>query len=325
MNKGYVNRSQLAPYIQDFISTKRAVGFKYVAEEKTLANFDNFCIMNNLDDGELIQKLVSLWSVQKPGEDLNSRNARVSCIRQFALFLAALGVNAYIPKTLYSGEKHVPHIPSEEELAEFFSVVDQYSPKNNGQCYQRLRLIYPILFRLLYCCGLRLSEACYLGCEQFDLSSGRITLLHSKGDKDRIVYTSDDFLALCRKYDKTVRCFIKSREWFFPGYNIYQPIQKTSVDKKFQEFWVKTSFAGNVEKRPTPHCLRHAFCCHRMRKWLEEGKDLEVMMPYLSKYMGHASIEGTHYYYHQIKSIFPTILKRDSTSQKIIPEVKSYE
>ncbi|MDU1508106.1 MAG: hypothetical protein E6896_08060 [Clostridium butyricum] len=54
---------------------------------------------------------------------------------------------------------------------------------------------------------------------------------------------------------------------------------------------------------------------------MSEGIDLNVMMPYLSQYLGHSSPEETYYYFHQVQEIFETIKKKDSISTMVIPEV----
>ncbi|ETI88120.1 MAG: hypothetical protein Q607_CBUC00211G0002 [Clostridium butyricum DORA_1] len=58
-----------------------------------------------------------------------------------------------------------------------------------------------------------------------------------------------------------------------------------------------------------------------MNLWMSEGIDLNVMMPYLSQYLGHSSPEETYYYFHQVQEIFETIKKKDSISTMVIPEV----
>ena len=37
----------------------------------------------------------------------------------------------------------------------------------------------------------------------------------------------------------------------------------------------------------------------RINRWALEGKDTDEMMPYLSRQLGHSTIEETYYYYHQ--------------------------
>jgi integrase len=102
-------------------------------------------------------------------------------------------------------------------------------------------------------------------------------------------------------------------------------MNKTSVDKKFNEFWACTPFALNCDKKPTVHSLRHTFVVKRMNLWMEHGLNLNVMMPYLSKYLGHKGRDETFYYYHQTESAFRIIRQKDNTSRTVIPEVNADE
>lgn len=54
---------------------------------------------------------------------------------------------------------------------------------------------------------------------------------------------------------------------------------------------------------------------------MENNEDLKALMPYLSKYLGHTSVDDTFYYYHQISQAFKIIKSRDGMSEMIIPEV----
>lgn len=62
-----------------------------------------------------------------------------------------------------------------------------------------------------------------------------------------------------------------------------------------------------------------------MNIWAEEGLDLQVMMPYLSRYLGHKSINETFYYYYLISDAYKTVAKKDTVAGAVIPEVVSYE
>ena len=63
----------------------------------------------------------------------------------------------------------------------------------------------------------------------------------------------------------------------------------------------------------------------RMNQWMEEGVRLESMMPYLSKYLGHSSVNDTFYYYHQVESAFRIVREKDIAFQNVIPEVHNDE
>jgi integrase/recombinase XerD len=56
--------------------------------------------------------------------------------------------------------------------------------------------------------------------------------------------------------------------------------------------------------------------------WVQEGKDLNAWLPYLSMYLGHTHLKETDYYLHFVPESFP--LFREKTREKceqLIPEV----
>ena len=159
--------------------------------------------------------------------------------------------------------------------------------------------------------------------ENIDLHNGIITICQSKGRKDRIVYLSNDLRVLCLDYRRWLDIQLgMPSKWFFPGKYPERPIPKTSVDRKFNEFWNNTLMAENCDKKPTVHCLRHAFVIKRINLWMETDVPLHVMMPYLSSYLGHSGPMETYYYFHQVRDAFQTVRRKDKISMRVIPEVQ---
>jgi integrase len=323
MNKNYVYSSSLAPYIQGLICQKRADGFLYEYEAYILKIFDDFCLNNGFCDSVIKRELVMEWAVQRPTEGINYRNQRVSFVRQLSLYMNSLGINSYIPRQTASKVTTVPHILSGDELKSFYQVVDTYLP--DKEVWHRFSMEYQIIFRLYYCCGLRLAEVCNLKVKDVNLEVGILKIIQSKGNKDRLVYMAGDVTEMCRIYHKKIVSVFHDCKWFFPGRVTDQPIRKISMDKKFKQFWELTPFANSCDKAPTIHALRHTFVVNRMNQWMINGISLNIMMPYLSRYLGHTSIEGTFYYYHQIDMAFQVVRQKDSLSGKVIPEVTPYE
>ena len=315
--------SSLGSYITGLIEQKQASGYIYEYEAYILGDFDRLCLERYPKAKTITRDLVMEWAIQRPTEGKNYRNQRVSFVRQLALYIRSLGKDTYIPGHFASETIAVPHILSRDELRSFFASVDSNMPPQHA--FRRLVPGYQVLFRLFYCCGLRLSEGCYLRRSCVDLDAGSIQVLQSKGNKDRIVLLADDVLALCRRYDSLMQEIAPDREWFFPGRCVDQAIRKTSIDKKFGEFWNSTPFAGAVDKKPTVQSLRHTFVVHKMNEWMEADVDTRVMMPYLSRYLGHSSIVETQYYFHTIEQAFPIVRRHDVVSQSIIPKVVHYE
>jgi integrase/recombinase XerD len=321
--KMYEYHSKLAPYISGLIRQKRADGYSYEFEAYMLERFDRFCIENGYDNGCLTRDLVMAWAEQRSTESKNYRNQRVSFVRQLAMYMISLNMEAYIPRAFESNAISIPHILSHDEIHAFYKAVDSFLPFQTK--FQRLSLSYSVLFRLFYCCGLRLSEGCYLKRSAVNLENSCLSIYQSKGHKDRVVFMSGDMLQMCKSYDRLMQKLVPDREWFFPGRNDSKPFSKTGIDKKFSYFWDLTAYSGKVDKKPTVHSLRHTFVVTKMNDWMNEGKDFEAMMPYLSRYLGHTSVDETQYYYHQVVSAFEIVRKHDSVSDRVIPEVIPYE
>jgi len=78
-----------------------------------------------------------------------------------------------------------------------------------GQNEVRLASEYRMIFRLYCCCGLRNSEAAGIASENVNLEDGILTILNSKGSKDRLVYLPDVLLTSCQKYYKYLKITLK--------------------------------------------------------------------------------------------------------------------
>ena len=324
--KDYHFRSCFGPYIEEFIQEKKAAGFIYESEEWKLKHFDAFCADESVHEPVLTRELALKWGSLRAGEALSTGSARLSTLRQFALFLTSIGINAYVPSRFYKAEKTVAHILSDEEIIAFFTVLDDYVPALNAAPFLRLADEYKVIFRLIYCCGLRISEARTLKWENVDLDERKIRILQSKGHKDRLVYLAEDLEDLLRSYGRMLKtryhCY---SEWVFPARESDKCLSNVTLGSRFRQCWSKTSFSEQCDKVPTVHSLRHSFVVKRMNTWMKEGVSLKEMLPFLSKYLCHASPKDTFYYYHQVDKAFGIIREKDTTSTRVIPEVLPYD
>ena len=319
----YNYKSIFGIYIEGLILQKKSCGFIYDYESYMLKRFDDFCINRNYTNSVITREIVMDWAIQTDSESINHRNQRVSFLRQLTLYMNSLGNNSYIPRRQSSQAITIPHIPDANELQELFDVIDNYQPKLKG--WHVYTMIYQVLFRLYYCCGLRLAEGCNLKNTDVNLEKGILTIKQSKGKKDRLVYMADDLTALCKDYDVSISRIHADRAYFFPGRKPGKPLCKTGIDAKFKMFWEMTACSKNCEKAPTVHALRHAFVVDRINQWMSEGISLDIMMPYLCRYLGHSGIKDTMYYYHQVRTAFQIVRERDTVSSQVIPEVIMHE
>lgn len=322
MHKVYEYTSCFSERIIQYISVRRNAGYMFDNPAYWLYRFDQYCAKNKIQTTAVTKELYQKWSAIETSETKVTQANRLQALRGFSVYLNTIGIVSYIPHVLPKAEKNVPYLMEDSDIHAFFEQVDRRNPLSPVNAFNRMASEYKVLFRLIYCCGLRNNEACSLKNENVDTTNGTITVIHSKGDKDRVVYLSEDMRVLCERYWKWmafVLCI--ESEWFFPGKYPEQHIPKTSVDRKFNEFWNATEISKHTDKKPTVHCLRHAFVIKRMNQWMKADIDLKVMMPYLSRYLGHKGPIETYYYYHQVQDAFETIRRKDLISSKVIPEV----
>lgn len=323
---GYEYQSCFAPYIKQFLQEKRSVGFTYETEEWKLKHFDHFCVKESVAEPYLSRELVKKWGTLRERETLSTCSARISIIRQFALFMISLGKEAYIPLDFYKCEKRLVHILPDNEISAFFHEIDSYSPETKAPSFLRLSTEYKVVFRLIYCCGLRISEARKLKWNDADLEAGTLKIMQSKGHKDRLIYMSDDLAVLMKEYKTILNAHYGCvSEWVFPAREPGSCLGSVTINAAFRRAWNATPYAEGCDKTPTVHCLRHSFVVKRMNLWMEEGISLKEMLPFLSRYLGHQSTDDTFYYYHQVSEAFRIIRERDKTSGFVIPEVADHE
>lgn len=322
MAREFIFESCLSPYLKGLMDEKRACGRTYDSEGLILKRFDRYCIEKNLTDTTLTREFLDDWMTRRESEGEMFHAKRISVVVQLLKYMASLGMNVYLPSNYCHFPVHLTHILDPDEIREFFYVLDHYSPKHPTSSSFRLMLEYRVLFRFIYCLGLRNSEAAGAAMNNIDLESGTLTILHSKGFKDRIVYLPEDLTELLRQYyEELSRLLGFEPVWLFPSSNPEKPLRNTSVDSRFNDIWSRTKYANKCSKKPTVHSLRFTFVVNRINQWVKDGEDINVMMPYLSRHLGHKTVKETFYYYYYVKEANEIVHKKDRLGNMVIPEV----
>ncbi|MGC6422801.1 MAG: site-specific tyrosine recombinase/integron integrase [Flavobacteriaceae bacterium] len=137
------------------------------------------------------------------------------------------------------------------------------------------------VLKILYGCGLLVSEVITLKIVDIDSSAMRILVRNAKGKKDRVVPLPKSLLVDLRAYYKAFR----PKNYLFEGQNGGQ----YSV-KSIQQLTKKYAREALIMKEVTPHKLRHSYATHQ----LENG----VNIRHIQELQGHNSIKTTEIYTH---------------------------
>jgi len=137
---------------------------------------------------------------------------------------------------------------------------------------------HKLIIKLLYGCGLRVSEVVNLKKEDINFNEGLIHIKIAKGKKDRFIKIPDSIVEELINYYKLNESeilFSSNRGGKLTTATI-QAILKNSAKK------------AKLKKRVYPHLLRHSFTTHL----LEQGTDLRI----IQKLLGHSDIKTTQIY-----------------------------
>jgi integrase len=180
---------------------------------------------------------------------------------------------------------------SDEEIRRLFRVIDTQPLSENSN----RALVDPVLFRMFYGTGLRLSEALGLELRDFDPARATLEIRDGKNHENRLVPVTGRLAATVDSYIAAAHpCPEPGHKLFHTG-DPSRPADKSTVYSRFRRYLADAGiphFPGG----PHIHSLRHGFAVANLRRWAADGADLVVMLPYLSAYMGHADLRGTQYY-----------------------------
>ena len=246
--------------IAALVAQKRAVGFKYVAEERVLARFAAFSRAEFGDLQAPSQASVEAWiaAAQRRGVRPATLQCLTAPLRELARWLGRRGIPAYVlpTGTLPRPARYVPHIFTDAELAALFAQTDRC--RYDAQVPFR-HLVMPVLFRMIYACGLRASEARLLRVRDVDIGAGVLTIRDAKGGRDRQIPLSEPLRVRLAEYHIRLAGHPSRGEWFFPG-RAGQPLTLGNIEKNFRRFlWQARISHGGRGHGPRVHDLRHSF------------------------------------------------------------------
>jgi integrase len=309
-------------HLKSHVELKKAIGYKYDTDARHLKRFDRYTMEKYPHAIELTKEIALDWCSKKPYETQANLCSRASVIRQFGKYLDSIGVKTYIiPKGYFpTEEQYVPYIYTIDELKGFFAETEKC--KYCYECPYR-HLIMPVFFRMIYMCGLRVSEARLLKVADVNLEKGVLTINQSKKDNSRMVPMSASLTERCRLYSKMVHPYPNAEDYFFLAFD-GKPMTVGNVYKNFRKFlWRAGISHGGRGRGPRIHDFRHTYAVHCLKKWAEQEKDLTVYLPVLKTYLGHDSFEETAYYLRLTADVFPDItLKLETRYPEMIPQLE---
>ena len=301
-----MREATLPDLVADLVAVRHAGGYRFKVPERVLRQFVDHCEREGYPDGSITKDAVE--------EFLYGRHLRASTVRRNELVLRqlsgharAVGWHAYLPAaaTRVRVRHQVPYVFTDDEVRRLFAVIDA-QPMSS---YTNKAMVDPVLFRVLYGAGLRVSEALNLTLSDANTDRGTLTIRDSKNGQGRTIPITGRLTTTLGGYLVAAHPAAEPGDHVFYSRAPGRPINQSTIYLRFRGYLADAGIPHFVGG-PHPHSLRHGFAVANLRRWARDGADLAVMLPYLACYMGHADLRGTQYYLRLTVDAYPEVLAK---------------
>ena len=308
--------SAFGPQLEAYLAFKEKMGFYGTSRIWYLKQFDAYCTAyeRTVFDRDTVEGWVS-QQLTRSGR----YRSWMSYIRDVGRWLQAHGQrDAYVLSDRWKAAvvpAH-PYLLSTHEIEAFFATAATL----NAASPWRWQAV--AFFALMHSCGLRTGETRLLRPEHMHLRDRNLDIVASKGNRSRrlpITGEVSEILADCNRVTRAR--FGPTRGTFFVSAAGNQ-VTAATVGKMFNRVWDQAGLPRPVGgQQPRPYDFRHHFAYANVERWMAQGKDVMVMLPYLARYMGHADIESSFYYIHTSPEFLHAYAHLTAASQSLLPEV----
>jgi integrase len=301
-----VPEATLPGLVAELVALRHSGGYRFKVQERVLRQFAGHCAREGYPDGSITKEAVNGFLY---GHHLRSSTIRRNelALRQLAGYARAAGWEAFTPaaSTPVRVRHQPPYVFTDDEIRRLFTAIDSQAISS----FSNKAMVDPVLFRVLYGAGLRISEALSLSLADVDTRAGTLRIRDSKNGESRTVPVTSRLTATLQGYIAAAHPSPEPSDYVFYSVAAGRPISQPTVYLRYRGYLADAGiphFTGG----PHPHSLRHGFAVANLRRWAGRGADLAVMLPCLACYMGHADLRGTQYYLRLTADAYPEVMAR---------------
>lgn len=314
MNRPIFN-SPFSTEMYHYLDDRAAAGFKEASFYCVLRKFDRFCCNQGITEPVFTTEHAALWLKRGINEAVTSHYGRINSSKHFLTYLSRSGYDIFIVRDIrYRPTDFQPHIYTDEECRRYFLAVDACNSSRN----RKNAVQYPVLFRILYCCGTRLNETLGIRKKDIDLDNGIIKLFETKNDCERYIALGNDLNELMKQFADKCFYLLADEDYVFTNANG----KRMSGDTVYEAHRIFLKEAGipyiGGGAGPRVHDWRHHMAVQSFKQMADSGLDMYVALPILSAYLGHKTIFATERYVRLTMQVYPHIEEKFRKSVDLI-------
>ena len=286
-----------------------------------LRNFDSYLCSVGFSSKDLSDQLLSDWICSLSNLANNTIVVYETAVSRFLDFAKAFGITSHMPPVMRRRDEYQPEFFSFEDIELLCRIADNCAT-DNSKNLPWVAVEIPMIIRLLFSCGSRLSETLEIQMRDIDLELGIITMRHTKKEKERLVPMTTEMLNLLKQYCMAMGLIGNPDYYIFPSDCFQRHLTKMNVYHRFCRILKKSGLSSmrnkKHERKRCIHCIRHTFVLYAIKHLRSQGISIDDTFPYLSVYMGHATLYDTQKYMKFSMELFPEETSRfDSYSSDV--------
>jgi integrase/recombinase XerD len=282
---------RLQQAIEQYLTLKRSLGFRYRSESKVLKAFSR--TMGPIGADRVKPKVVRAF-LDGHGVVTRTWICKWTALRVYYRFAMARGLARRSPLPEHAPkvvQTFTPYIYSQDELRRLLQAITPECTKDLSVDTMRTLVL------LLYGAGLRLSEALNLEERDLNLEEQLLCVRCSKFFKTRLVPIGPRLNEELADYQHKHSAVGGSNRLFFRT-DKGTPVRAYTVQAIFRLLCraAEVRRTDGASYQPRLHDLRHSAAVHRLVAWYREGADMQARLIQLSAYLGHVHLASTQKY-----------------------------
>jgi len=315
--------------ITSFLKLRKMIvceqSFKH--DTATLTSLDAFLTDQCYCENDLSEEVIDTWKKTLSGKS-KTQKEKILSVRNFIKYLNGMGGHSFLPDVPKVKSDYIPYIFSDEEILSLIHHADNLEIKSLSISSPYLAVKIPMVLRILYGCGTRLTETLALQRKDIDFNNCTIFLRKTKFSKERLIPVHDSLLVILERYCLTLGIMLSPDAFLFPGRNPERPFTSRQMAFWFEEL-LRITNIDQVDKEPharraSLHCLRHLFVLKSMQQLEAAGHSVDMNDLLLPTYLGHECLLDTDKYMRFSGALVPESLEAfEAFTAGIIPNVEA--
>lgn len=291
--------------VKSYLANRHAFGRRYAGEERILGSLRKYLVATSAAD--LNQRLFDGWRKTFQRLNPNTRRGRERAVNAFCRYRRRSEPKCFLPDPLSFSRScpyRSPVIMEAEQIAQLLRLASTLRPHPESPL---LPFVARLAIILLYTAGLRRGEVARLRLGDVDLRNGALRIQETKFHKSRWVPLSASTCVELKRYLKhrrrTPYGTCPTSPLLFNGKKPPSCYSGGGLGRIVTQLLVKADIRDESGNRARVHDVRHSFAVAALRRWYEDGADVQSGLPRLALYMGHVSIVSTAYYLRRMPAV----------------------